>query len=160
MATVYLALGSNVGDREENIRRAITLLDDSGIDLEKISSLYETEPVDYLDQSWFLNAVLEAQTSLEPLPLLKVMRGIELAMGSKKAFPKGPRLIDLDILLYNDQTIKTAELQVPHPRMLDRKFVLIPLVEIASGLRHPSWPGTARQMLDISPDASEVRKLS
>ena|SRR5664279_812934 len=160
MATVYLALGSNVGDREENMRRAITLLDDSGIDIKSLSSLYETEPVDYLDQSWFLNAVLEAETTLEPLALLKVMRGIEQAMGNKKAFAKGPRLIDLDILLYSDQTIKTTELQVPHPRMLDRKFVLIPLVEIAPNFRHPTWSGGAGQMLDKCPDTSEVRKLA
>ncbi len=160
MATVYLALGTNVGDREENLRRAITLLDDSGIDIKSLSALYETEPVDYLDQSWFLNAVLEAETTLEPLALLKVMRGIEQAMGSKKAFAKGPRLIDLDILLYGNQTIKTTELQVPHPRMLDRKFVLVPLVEIAPNFRHPTWAGGARQMLDKCPDSSEVRKLT
>ncbi len=160
MATVYLALGSNVGDREENMRKAITLLDDSGIEIKKVSSLYETEPVDYLEQSWFLNSVLEAETTLEPVALLKVMRGIEQAMGSKKAFAKGPRLIDLDILLYGNESIDARDLQVPHPRMLVRKFVLVPLAEIAPDLRHPSWSGTANEMSAKCPDTSEVRKLA
>lgn len=160
MASVYLALGSNVGGREENIRRAISLLVDSGIEVKKSSALYETEPVDYLDQDWFLNAVLEAETALDPIQLLKLLRGVEQSMGSKKPFAKGPRLIDLDILLYEDQSIDTPELQIPHPRMLLRRFVLVPLVEIAPGLHHPSWPGTAIQMLAKCPDTSEVHRFS
>jgi 2-amino-4-hydroxy-6-hydroxymethyldihydropteridine diphosphokinase len=160
MSTVFLALGSNVGDREENLRRAITLLHDSGIEIRKVSALYETEPVDYLDQSWFLNAVLEAETKYQAIALLTAMRGIEQVMGSNKPFAKGPRLIDLDLLLYADQTVDTPDLQIPHPRMLERRFVLIPLVEIAPQLRHPSWPGTAKKMLDKCPDTSEVRKLT
>ncbi len=139
MTTVYLAMGSNVGDREENLRRAIQLLSEAGIRIKKSSSIYETEPVDYLEQDWFLNSVLEAETELTPLDLLRTMRGIEASMGSKKPFAKGPRLIDLDILLYGEQSIDTAELQVPHPRMLERKFVMVPLVELAAELRHPSW---------------------
>ena len=160
MTTVYLALGSNIGSREENLRTAIYSLADAGLNIKKLSSIYETEPVDYLDQDWFLNAVLEAETTLEPLELLKLMRGIEQAMGSKKAFAKGPRLIDLDILLYGDEFIDTPELQVPHPRMLDRKFVLAPLAEIAPKLRHPYWPAAVDVILANSPDPSEVRKLS
>ncbi|HEY4979980.1 MAG TPA: 2-amino-4-hydroxy-6-hydroxymethyldihydropteridine diphosphokinase [Candidatus Acidoferrum sp.] len=160
MVTVYLALGSNVGDREENLRRAITLLGEAGVKIKKVSSIYETEPVDYVDQEWFLNSVLQAETDLGPRPLLQAMRGIEVNMGSKKAFAKGPRLIDLDILLYGDQAIDTPVLQVPHPRMLERKFVLVPLVEIAAGLRHPSWPATAKEILAKSTDHSEVRKFA
>ncbi len=158
MATVYLALGSNIGDREMNLREAVWLISQSDIHIITISSIYETEPVDYLDQPWFLNAVLEATTKLAPSQLLATLRNIESQMGSKKAFAKGPRLIDLDILLYDNATIDTADLQVPHPRMLQRNFVLAPLAEIAPTLRHPSWSATATELLAHSPDASQVRK--
>jgi 2-amino-4-hydroxy-6-hydroxymethyldihydropteridine diphosphokinase len=157
MITVYLALGSNVGEHEENLREAIRSLGDVGVRVKRVSSLYETEPVDYLEQEWFLNAALEAQTELDATELLRALRAIEAQMGSKKAFAKGPRLIDLDILLYGDEIIDTPELQVPHPRMLDRRFVLVPLVEIAPNLRHPNWPATANEMLRRTTDRSEVR---
>ena len=159
MAIVYLALGSNIGNREHNLREAIRLLGQSSIHITKLSSFYETEPVDYLDQPWFLNAVLEAQTDLPAAQLLATLRHIESQMGSKKPFAKGPRLIDLDILLYDDATIDTPDLQVPHPRMLQRNFVLAPLAEISPALRHPTWPASATQLLDQSPDHSVVRKL-
>lgn len=160
MATVYLALGSNVGDREENLREAIRRLGTSGVRVTKTSSVYETEPVDYLDQPWFLNGVLEAQTELPAGELLTALRQIESKMGSKKPFAKGPRLIDLDILLYDDASIHTPELEIPHLRMLLRNFVLVPLAEIAPNLRHPSWSGTAAELLASSHDASQVRKYS
>ncbi len=160
MTTVYLAVGSNIGDRKENLQRAAVLLEEAGVTITKVSGIYETEPVDYLDQPWFLNGVLEAETTLAPRELLKAMRAIETAMGSKKVFAKGPRLIDLDILLYGEQTINVPELQVPHPRMLDRKFVMVPLVEIAPKLRHRSWNLTAEEILANSTDRSVVRKLS
>jgi len=159
MVTIYLALGSNIGDREANLREAIRLLGESAIRIARISSIYETEPVDYLDQAWFLNAVLEAQTDLPATQLLTTLRNIESQMGSKKAFAKGPRLIDLDILLYGNDTIATPDLQVPHPRMLLRNFVLVPLAEIAPALRHPSWPASAAKLLSRSPDPSVVRKF-
>lgn len=157
MATVYLALGSNIGDREKNFGEAIRHLNHTAIQVLRISSIYETEPVDYLEQAWFLNAVLKAETGLAPLQLLRTLREIESLMGSKKAFAKGPRLIDLDILLYDGATIDTAELQIPHPRMLVRNFVLVPLAEIAPALRHPSWPAAAAELLARSPDRSIVR---
>jgi len=160
MATVYLALGSNVGDREENLRKAIRRLGTSGVHVTKMSSVYETEPVDYLEQPWFLNGVLEAQTKLPARELLAALREIESQMGSKKPFAKGPRLIDLDILLYDNASIHTPELEVPHPRMLLRNFVLVPLAEIAPNLRHPSWPATVAELLANSHDASQVRKYS
>src|SRR5208283_2557290 len=102
--------------------------------------------------AWFLNAVLEARTDLPALDLLHKLRAIESAMGSKKPFAKGPRLIDLDILLFGDDTIATPELEVPHPRMLQRRFVLVPLAEIAPNLRHPQWSATAQQLLATSKD--------
>jgi len=157
MPPVYLALGSNLGDREQNLREATRLLAQSGIQITKLSGIYETEPVDYLDQPWFLNAVLEAQTDLSAAQLLTTLRSIESHMGSKKPFAKGPRLIDLDILLYGDESIDTPDLRVPHPRMLQRNFVLVPLAEIAPSLRHASWPGTAQEMLSRTPDRSIVR---
>lgn len=159
MPTVYLALGSNIGDREANLREAIRRLPESGVHVSKLSSIYETEPVDYLDQPWFLNAALEAQTDLPAVQLLATLRNIESQMGSNKPFAKGPRLIDLDILLYANETIDTRELQVPHPRMLQRNFVLAPLAEIAPTLRHPTWPACAADLLAESPDHSSVRRL-
>lgn len=159
MITVYIALGTNVGEREANLLQALRLLPESGVHLRRLSSVYETEPVDYLDQEWFLNMVLEAQTELDALDLLNALRIIEARMGSKKAFAKGPRKIDLDILLYGNETIDTPELQVPHPRMLERKFVLIPFAEIAPGLRHPSWKSGVSHILAASRDRSAVKKL-
>jgi len=160
MPKVYIALGSNVGDREANLRRAVQLIEQGGIVVAQQSSFYETEPVGYLDQSWFLNAALEATTVLVPDQLLSILSGIESQMGSSKPFRNGPRLIDLDILLYGDAIIDTPALQVPHPRMLQRNFVLAPLAEIAPQLRHPTWSGTAADLYANSPDRSAVRKLS
>jgi 2-amino-4-hydroxy-6-hydroxymethyldihydropteridine diphosphokinase len=157
---VYFALGSNIGEREQNLREALRLLNESDVRITKISSIYETEPVDYLDQPWFLNAVGEARTALSAVALLANLRYIESRMGSKKLFAKGPRLIDLDILLYGDETIATPDLQVPHPRMLQRNFVLAPLAEIAPNLRHSSWPASVSELLSRSEDPSLVRKLA
>lgn len=158
--TVYLSLGSNLGDREKNLRTAIGALPDAKVRLACVSSVYETEPVDLREQPWFLNCTVRATTEAPPLDLLHALRGIESGMGSKKLVPKGPRLIDLDILLYGNETIDTPELQVPHPRMLLRKFVLVPLAEIAPNLKHPSWKGTASQLLADLPGSSVVRKLT
>jgi 2-amino-4-hydroxy-6-hydroxymethyldihydropteridine diphosphokinase len=157
--TVFLSLGSNIGDREANLRAAIASLAAAGVRVIHVSSFYETEPVDLREQPWFLNCVLEVETEVQPLELLRALRTIESRMGSKKLVPKGPRLIDMDILLYGDETIDTPELQVPHPRMLLRKFVLVPLAEIAPSFKHPSWKGTAEEILGKLNDASVVRKL-
>jgi 2-amino-4-hydroxy-6-hydroxymethyldihydropteridine diphosphokinase len=160
MPTVYLALGSNIGDREQNFRVAIHLLEHSGMQITKLSSIYETEPVDFFDQPWFLNAVVEAHTDLPAAQLLGTLRNIESQMGNQKPFAKGPRLIDLDILLYGNETIATPDLEVPHPRMLQRNFVLVPLAEIAPSLRHPSWPAAVSDLLLNSSDPSEVTKYA
>lgn len=159
MPVVYLSLGSNIGDREANLHAAVAALPPASIQLKQISSIYETEPVDFLEQSWFLNCVMEAETKLAPRALLKTLRTIESELGSKKEFAKGPRKIDLDILLYGFQTIDTPDLQIPHPRMLLRRFVLAPLAEIAPELKHPAWHATVGQLLAQSSDQSEVRRL-
>ena len=158
--TVYLSLGSNLDDRENNLRTAIAALADAKVHVTRVSSFYETEPVDLREQPWFLNCAVQAKTELPPLDLLRTLRGIESTMGSKKLVPKGPRLIDLDILLYGDETVETPELQVPHPRMLQRKFVLVPLAEIAPTLKHPRWEGTATELAASVRDPSEVRRLN
>ena len=160
MTKVYIALGSNVGDRAKNLREAVRLIGEAGVRVQKSASVYETEPLGYVDQDWFLNSVVEAETESSAMELLHTLRAIEERMGSKKAFVNGPRLIDLDILLYGDDTISQNELQVPHPRMLQRRFVLVPLAEIAPELKHPGWSGTAQQMLEQTPDRGEVRKAA
>jgi 2-amino-4-hydroxy-6-hydroxymethyldihydropteridine diphosphokinase len=157
---VYLSLGSNLGDRGANLRDAIAALPAADFRVCEVSSFYESEPVDYLDQPWFLNCVVEGKTASQPLDLLHALRAIESQLGSKKAFAKGPRLLDIDILLFGHLSIDTAELQVPHPRMLQRKFVLAPLAEIAPGLCHAGWPANASALLSASEDPSIVRRLS
>ena len=155
--TVYLSLGSNLGDREANLRAAIAALPEAGVKVVRVSSFYETEPVDFVDQPWFLNCAVEGETTVEPVVLLRALQKIEAQMGSKKEFAKGPRLIDLDILLYGSETIATPELQIPHPRMRERRFVLVPLAEIAPRFRHPSWSCAAAELLQRVGDTSQVR---
>jgi 2-amino-4-hydroxy-6-hydroxymethyldihydropteridine diphosphokinase len=159
MTTVYFSLGSNLGDREKNLRDAVATLPGAGAPVVRVSSLYETEPVDFIDQPWFLNCVVEAETQTAPLDLLRALREIESRLGSNKEFAKGPRLLDIDILVYGHATIDTPELQVPHPRMTQRRFVLAPLAELAPDLRHPSWNATAAEMLARLEDHSKVRQL-
>jgi 2-amino-4-hydroxy-6-hydroxymethyldihydropteridine diphosphokinase len=157
--TVYLSLGSNVGDREKNLRAGITALAAAGVRVTRVSAFYETEPVDYLEQAWFLNCVVEGETAGPPLELLRDLRKIETRMGSKKLVAKGPRLMDMDILLYGQDMIDTPELQVPHPRMHLRRFVLVPLAEIAAEAIHPRLRITAAQMLERTEDRSHVRRF-
>ena len=157
--TVYLSLGSNVGDRAKHLRDAIASLRKAAIDVTQTSSIYETEPVDYLDQPWFLNMAVEAKTELNAGDLLHALRGIETQMGSKKVIVKGPRLIDMDILLFGDAIIDTPELQVPHPRMHLRRFALQPLAEIAPAVRHPVSSLKVQEMLERTTDKSAVRKF-
>jgi 2-amino-4-hydroxy-6-hydroxymethyldihydropteridine diphosphokinase len=157
MTLVFLSLGSNIGDRAAHLNAAIAALADAGVRILKVSAFYETEPVDYLQQEWFLNCVVGGETELPAGVLLAKLHEIEARMGSKKVIAKGPRILDIDILLYGDETIATPELQVPHPRMIQRRFVLVPLAEIAPELRHPSWPGSVKDLLAATTDHSEVR---
>ena len=157
--TVYLSLGSNVGEREQNLRSAILALGDAGVRVIKVSAFYETEPVDLRDQPWFLNCVVEGVTEVPALELLRELRETESRMGSKKLLAKGPRLIDIDVLLYGQETMDTSELQVPHPRMHLRRFVLVPLAEIAPEAVHPGLKTTVKQLLEETTDRSMVRKI-
>jgi 2-amino-4-hydroxy-6-hydroxymethyldihydropteridine diphosphokinase len=145
--TVYLSLGSNLGDRQANLRRAVDSLAAQGLRILRVSSLYETEPIELRDQPWFLNLVVEADTDLFPKQLMSRIRKIELALGRKRTRPKGPRSIDIDILLFGESVIDTEELVVPHPRMTERRFVLEPLAELAPELRHPVSRRTIRELL-------------
>lgn len=158
-ATIYLSLGSNLGDRERNLRDAVSAMAAEGVHVVRLSSIYETEPVDFAAQPWFLNCVVEGETTLAPHDLLLALRGIESSMGSRKEFAKGPRLLDIDILLYGQVSIDTPELQVPHPRLTQRRFVLAPLAELAPQLQHPAWNGTAAELLARLQDRSVVRLL-
>ena len=136
MNLAYLGLGSNLGDREANLRRAIDLLKEK-VWINKVSSLYETEPLGWGPQPLFLNAVCQGTTFLSPQELLAFIKSIEKAMGRAESFRNAPRIIDIDILLYSDRIINTPELTIPHPRLEERAFVLVPLAEIAPELVHP-----------------------
>lgn len=148
MAIVYIGVGSNLGDREEHCCGAIDLLPSEGVVVRRCSSLYETEPWGVADQPRFLNMVLEAETSLGPAGLLAALRRIEARIGREETFRWGPRVIDLDILLYNDLVVDEPDLIIPHPHMHERDFVLRPLAEISPDLVHPVLKKTVRELLD------------
>lgn len=157
--TAYLSLGSNLGDRREQLRRTCQALEQSGIRLERISSLYKTAPVDFLEQDWFLNAVLEIKTTLAPLALLRETQRMEQQLGRRREQPKGPRSIDIDILLYEELILNLPELALPHPRLCHRRFVLEPLREIAPSLRLPHKPETVQEFWQRLQDSSSVERL-
>jgi 2-amino-4-hydroxy-6-hydroxymethyldihydropteridine diphosphokinase len=154
---VYLSLGSNIGDRAGNIARAVLALASHGVRVTRESSLYETEPVDFREQDWFLNCVVEAETDLTPGEVMDALLRIERALGRQRLAPKGPRLIDMDIVLFGSSIVRTPELEVPHPRMAQRRFVLVPFNEIAPGAWHPVLKKTIAELLAEVPDPSEVR---
>ena len=155
--TVYLSLGSNVGDRRAQIESALSLLQKECVRIVKRSSLYETEPVDMVEQPWFLNCVVEAQTDLSPREVLEAIQRIEERLGRERTIPRGPRTIDIDVLLYDAIVLREPQLEIPHPRMARRRFVLVPFAEIAPALVHPTSHRTIADLLAACVDRSEVR---
>jgi 2-amino-4-hydroxy-6-hydroxymethyldihydropteridine diphosphokinase len=159
MKQVFLSLGSNVGDRVGHIHQALQLLARVGIEVKRVSSLYRTEPVDFLPQRWFVNCVAEVATRLMPLQLLKKLQSVERALGRRPGIPKGPRPIDIDILLYENVVVHSAPLTIPHERLSERRFTLIPLWELAPDLRHPVTQRTVAEMLQATADTSQVIRM-
>jgi 2-amino-4-hydroxy-6-hydroxymethyldihydropteridine diphosphokinase len=157
---VYLSLGSNLGDREANLQAAIERLAALG-KVVAVSSVYETEPVEFTRQPWFLNCAVALQTEKMPKQFLAALQGIEKAMGRQRTQPKGPRVIDLDILLFGNAVVDTAGLTIPHPALHERRFVLEPLAEIAPEQRHPVFKRTVRELRDALPAGPPaVRRFS
>ncbi|MDP2997200.1 MAG: 2-amino-4-hydroxy-6-hydroxymethyldihydropteridine diphosphokinase [Bryobacterales bacterium] len=159
MTTVYLSLGSNLGSRDSNLKRAIQLLHGPELRVLRISPVYETAPVDMPDQPLFLNLVLQAETTLEPGELLARTQAVEQALGRKPAAPKGPRKIDIDILLHGTSIVDQADLRIPHPAMGQRRFVLEPLADLTPDLCHPADGRPFREMLAATLD-QQARKTS
>jgi 2-amino-4-hydroxy-6-hydroxymethyldihydropteridine diphosphokinase len=158
MPTAYIALGSNLGDREQTLAAATDRLRRLGR-VEACSSLYETEPVGFHDQPPFLNAVVALETKLEPLPLLHALLAIERELGRDRSqgVPNGPRALDLDLLLMGDSIVDEDELTLPHPALVRRRFVLAPLAEIAPQVRHPQCAQTIAELLARLPNEGENR---
>ena len=156
--TVFLALGSNLGDRLANLKQTIAALTPQ-MEVKAKSQVYETPPWGYEDQPKFLNQVIKAKTYLDPEPLLKHLKRLELALGRKESFPNGPRLIDIDILFYDDLVLNKPSLVIPHPRLHERGFVLLPLMDIDPDLVHPVNKKSVREMVALC-DVNGIEKFS
>jgi len=155
---VYLSLGSNVGDRASNLNAAVDRLSRLG-NVVATSSLYETEPVEFTAQPWFLNCVVALDTEKMPKQLLSAVLELEQQMGRRRQQNKGPRTIDIDILLFGNSIIDAKELTIPHPAMHKRRFVLEPLAEIAPDARHPVFKCTVRELRDALPPGHAVKRI-
>ena len=156
--TVYLSLGSNVGQREVQLRDAQLRLATIGR-VSAVSPVYETEPVEFTAQPWFLNCAVAIETDQTPQQLMAAILRIEEEMGRRRVQKKGPRSIDIDILLFDDLVLESKELTIPHPAMHQRRFVLEPLADIAPQVLHPVFRKTIRELLDALPAGQQVRKL-
>lgn len=159
MKRVFLSLGSNLGDRSGNIHKALDELAGAGLEVRRVSSFYLTEPVEFRQQPWFINCVAEVGTDLLPLQLLKAVQRVELDLGRRRGINKGPRTIDIDILLYENVVVRSAALNIPHESMAERRFVLVPLSELAAGLRHPVTERTVVEMLNDTADTGQVVRI-
>jgi 2-amino-4-hydroxy-6-hydroxymethyldihydropteridine diphosphokinase len=155
--TVFIGLGTNLGDREENLARALEDIKKI-IQIETLSSIYETQPVDYEDQDWFLNMVIKGVTNLSAMQLLPKLQAIEAEMGRTRTIKKGPRIIDLDILFYSNEIIVSDDLRVPHPEIQNRHFVLRPLHEIASDFIHPGLHKNISNLFNNLRQDKQVKK--
>ena len=156
---IFIGLGSNQGDRRDFLRRATAALQGQGLSVVLRSSLYRTDPVEVIDQEEFLNQVVGCWTALPPENILEACLGVEQSLGRLRTHDKGPRRIDLDLLLAGEDVREEAALKVPHPRMHLRRFVLVPLVEIAPAAWHPVLRTTAAELLRTCPDRSRVQRL-
>ncbi|MFO3796946.1 MAG: 2-amino-4-hydroxy-6-hydroxymethyldihydropteridine diphosphokinase [Anaerolineales bacterium] len=157
MAEVFIALGTNLGDRLENLRRALECIA-AKVQIVRLSSIYETSPWGYTEQPPFLNLVLSGQTELQPQPLLEFLKSCEQALGRRPTFRYGPRLIDLDILAYEDRILETPTLTLPHPHLHERAFVLVPLHEIAPNWIHPRLGKSVSELLATC-EVSGIRRI-
>jgi 2-amino-4-hydroxy-6-hydroxymethyldihydropteridine diphosphokinase len=155
----FLSLGSNLGDREKNLARALSFLVEKGVKIFKTSSIYKTQPVDIPSEYWFYNQVIEVQAAAGPKDFLALIKRIEKKMGRKAETRKANRIIDIDILLAEGKVIRTEELEIPHPRMEKRNFVLIPLLEISPDAVHPTLGESIRDLSKKSKDDSVVKRL-
>jgi 2-amino-4-hydroxy-6-hydroxymethyldihydropteridine diphosphokinase len=155
---VYLSLGSNQGDRVANLNEAVSRIDAFG-EVLAVSSFYETEPVEYTAQPWFLNCAVKFETEKMPKQLLAVILDLEQQMGRRRTQQKGPRTIDIDILLFGNSVIEAKDLIVPHPALHQRRFVLEPMAELAAETRHPVFKRTMRELRDALPPGQSVRRV-
>jgi 2-amino-4-hydroxy-6-hydroxymethyldihydropteridine diphosphokinase len=157
MNGIYLSLGSNLGQRERNISRGISGLGERNVGVVRESPWYETEPVDLRDQPWFLNCVVEVAWDGQPDGLLETLHDIERVLGRTRRVRNGPRLIDMDILFFGERVVRVPQLEIPHPRLAERRFVLVPLNDLAPALRHPVLHASVAELLSQTSDRSQVR---
>lgn len=158
MGLAYLSIGSNVGDRETQLRQALSRLADV-TQVIAVSSFYETEPVEFTEQPWFVNCAASVSTNKTPQELMTSLLEIERELGRKRTQKKGPRSIDIDLLLFDDMIINSQEIMIPHPAMQQRRFVLEPLAEIAPNVEHPILKKTIRELLKALPAGQTVRAM-